>query len=232
MKAFWDWDQNDSLMNAAENAILGVFTDPTVGSIAPYVIHSVAFGDELGEQGFYWINAMSSFKSRLAPYGIPLTISDDWDRSVWKSGSGLSSTGQQVNSISDLTNAHSMFAFSKYFEFINYITVQPYYHPDQVVDAYSFWPYFQNQLNFLVANNKRPIFVSQTMWSFNTNGHTRGQHDEADTLANYNQYWNTLNAQCPTFRSLKVGWFFHAWGYDEDNFNILGSGSNWKPVFC
>jgi hypothetical protein len=37
-------------MHASEDAFMGVFSDPEVGSIATYVVHSVAFGDELGTE--------------------------------------------------------------------------------------------------------------------------------------------------------------------------------------
>lgn len=52
--------------------------------------------------------------------------------------------------------------------------MQPYYHPDVVVNAYDMWPYFTTQLKNLVANNKHPVFVSQTMWAYNEDGHQRG----------------------------------------------------------
>jgi len=198
---------------------LGVFSDPDVGKDASYVIHSVAFGDELGEQGNYWISDMKAFKTKLQPYGIPLAISDDWDRSVYKSGSGLSSFGQTVNSLDDLTQAH----------------VQPYYHPDQAVDAWHFWPYFLQQLQFLTANNKKPVIVSQTMWAYNKNGHQRGEHDEADTMPNYTEYWDTLSNNCTTFKQMQVSWFFHTW-YGEPGFDIMNDNGqpvfNWKPKFC
>jgi len=215
---FWDWQQNDPIMNAAENALLGVFTDPDVGSIAPYIIHSVAFGDELGEQGTYWLPDMKSFKSKLLTYGVPITITDDWDRAVYKSGSGFSSFGQQVNTLSDLTQAH----------------VQPYYHPDEAIDAWHFWPYFLQQLQFLTTNNKPPIIISQTMWAYNKNGHQRGKYDNADTMPNYTEYWDTINNNCTTFKNMKVSWFFHTW-YGEPGFDILnntGPVFNWKPKMC
>jgi len=190
---FWDFQQNDQKMNAAENALMGVFTNSEVGSIAPYIIHSVAFGDELGEEGNYWVPLLQSFKTRLAQYSVPISITDDWDRAVFKNGNSLSSFGSQVNSISDLTQAHIM----------------PYYHPGQVTDTSNFWPYFLQQLQFLNNNNmKRPILISQTLWAYNQNGHTRGQHDEADTMSNYIQYWNTINNNCQTFADMKIGWFF------------------------
>jgi len=209
---FWDWQQNDSVMNQAEQALLGVFTDPGVGSIAPYIIHSVAFGDELGEQGNYWISPMQSFKSRLSQYNVPIAITDDWDRSVYKSGNGLSSFGNQVKSISDLTHAH----------------VMPYYHASQAADAYNMWSYYSAQLQFLATNMKRPILISQTLWAYNQNGHQRGQGDSADTLANYQEYWNTINSNCQLFAQLKIGWFFHSW-QGEPGLDLIGS--NGQPVF-
>jgi len=216
---FWDWQQNDPIMDAAENAFLGVFTDNEVGSIAPYIVHSVAFGDELGEQGGYWLQPMASFKSKLAKYGVPLTISDDWDRGVYQTGHGLTSFGKQVNDLSDLTQAH----------------IQPYYHPDVVVSAYDMWPYFLAQLQGLVSNNKRPILVSQTMWAYNENGHRRGKNDQYDNMQNYQEYWKTMNAQCNVFKSMQVGWFFHTW-YGEPGFDLIQDNGSpvfpWKPTFC
>jgi len=209
---FWDFQQNDPLMTKAENALLGVFNDSEVGSIAPYIIQSVAFGDELGEEGDYWLSRAKTFKAKLAKYSVPMVITDDWDRDVYKSGSGLSSFGNQTNELDDLTNAHIM----------------PFYHVDQAVDAFHFWDYFLQQMKFLVNNNKRPIFVSQTLWAYNKDGHTRGKHDEADNMENYMQYWNTINDNCATFASMNIGWFFHSYK-GEPGLDLIGG--NGKPVF-
>jgi len=209
---FWDFQQNDPIMQEAENAFLGIFSNSEVGNISSYIVHSVAFGDELGEEGNYWVSRMKSFKQQLAKFNVPITITDDWDRSVYKNGNGLSSFGNQTNDLSDLTQAH----------------VQPFYHPDNAVDAYHFWDYFLQQLQFLVKNNKRPIFVSQTLWAYNQNGHTRGKHDEADNMDNYMQYWNTMNNNCAIFASMKIGWFFHSY-QGEPGLDLIGS--NGQPVF-
>jgi len=216
---WWDWGQNDPAMTAAENAFLGVFSDNEVGPIAQYIVHSVEFGDELGEEGNYWLSRMQTFKTKLAAHNIPLTITDDWDRGVYQSNGGLSSFGKQVNDLSDQTHAH----------------IQPFYHPNVVVDAFSFWNYFQQQMNFLAKNLKRPIFVSQTMWAYNKDGHQRGGHDEADNMQNYQQYFATLDKECTTFKNLQIGWFFHTW-FGEPGFDIIGQNGqpvcNWKPTFC
>jgi len=155
---------------------------------------------------------MKSFKQELAKYSVPITITDDWDRSVYKNGNGLSDFGNQTNDVSDMTQVH----------------VMPFYHPDDCVDAYHFWDYFLQQLQFLVKHNKHPIFVSQTLWAYNKNGHTRGKHDEADNMDNYVQYWNTLNNNCETFAALKIGWFFHSY-FGEPGLDLIGS--NGQPVF-
>jgi len=211
---FWDFQQNDREMNAAENAFMGVFNNSEVGSIAPYIIHSVAFGDELGEEGDYWVSRMQDFSSRLGKFSVPLTITDDWDRGVYQNGNGgLTDFGNKVNSISNLTQAH----------------VQPFYHPNVVVDAYHFWDYFVKQMQFLTKNNlKRPIMVSQTLWAYNQDGHSRGGHDEADNMDNYVEYWNTMNGKCQTFASMKIGWFYHSYR-GEPGLDLIGPDGN--PVF-
>jgi len=216
---FWDWEQNDPIMYGSENAFLGVLSDPHVGPIVPYIVHSVAFGDELGEQDDYWLQPMSDFKEKLARYSIPLAISDDWDRDVYQTGSGLTDFGKKVNDLDDLTQAH----------------IQPYYHPDVVRNASDFWPYYQTQLNNLVTNNKHPVIVSQTMWSYNQDGRIRGEYDQYDNMENYQLWWNTFNANCATFKRLQVGWFFYVW-QEEPGFNIISDEGtpvfDWKPKFC
>jgi len=217
---FWDWQENDPVMRQAEDALMGVFTDSEVGSIAPYIIHSVAFGDELGEEGNYWVNDLADFGRRLNQYGVLLSISDDWDRQFWQNGNGgLTQIGQQVNSMSNLTQAH----------------IQPYYHPWQVTSAYDMWPYFQAQMQGLVNNNKRPILVSQTMWAYNPDGHGRGGNDQYDNMENYKVYWNTMNSKCQVFKDMQIGWFFHTW-YGEPGFDLINDQGNavfdWHPTFC
>jgi len=210
---FWDFGQNDPIMKQAEDAFMGVFNNSEVGSDAPYVIHSVAFGDEVGEEGDYWVSRMKTFKGKLSKYSVPVSITDDWDRNVYKRGSGLSDFGNQTDALDDLTQAH----------------VMPFYHPDQCVDAFHFWDYFLQQLHFMANNNmKRPIFVSQTLWAYNKDGHQRGNHDEADNMQNYMQYWNTINDNCQTFKDLNIGWFFHSYT-GEPGLDLIGG--NGRPVF-
>jgi len=163
---------------------------------------------------------MKEFKNKLTTYQIPITITDDWDRDVYQDGNGgLSDFGKQVNDLSDLTNEHDM----------------PFYHPNQCVDAFHFWDYFVAQLQFLVNNNKRPIFVSQTLWAYDKSGHQRGGHDEADNMDNYLAYWNTINDNCQTFKSMNVSWFFHSWRGEPGLDLIGGDGKpvfNFVPKFC
>jgi len=210
---FWDWQQNDPVMTKAENGLLGVFNNSEVGSIAPYIIQSVAFGDELGEQGSYWLSRMKDFKAKLSKYGVPLSMTDDWDRAIYKTGNGLSSFGNQTNDLSDLTHAH----------------VMPYYHPSaSIPDAFHFWNYFLAQLQFLEKFLKRPIFVSQTLWAYSKSGHQRGSYDDADNMENYQEYWNTINDNCQTFATMKIGWFIHSYK-GEPGLDMVNSNGN--PVF-
>jgi len=210
---FWDFGQNDPIMKQAEDAFMAVFNDTQVGSIAPYVIHSVAFGDEVGEEGDYWVSRMKAFKTRLSKFSVPITITDDWDRQVYKNDDGsISDFGNETNSISDLTHAH----------------VMPFYHPNECVDAYHFWDYFKQQLEFLTTNLKRPIMISQTLWAYNKDGHQRGEHDEADNMDNYVQYWKTINGNCAVFSQMKIGWFFHSY-VGEPGLDLIGD--NGQPVF-
>jgi len=215
---FWDWQQNDGIMNEAQNALMGVFTDGEVGKIAPYVIHSVAFGDELGEQGTYWLDKMKNFKNQLAKYGVPISMTDDWDRDTYKNGNSLNDFGRQVNQVQDMTHAHIM----------------PYYHPWQCPNAYSFWPYLQDQVNFITRNNlKRPILITQTCWGSDPNqGHGRGQHDEARNMDNFKKYWTTFTDNCQYFKQQKVGWFVHAYSDSgEPGFGMLDWNNNPKFNF-
>ncbi|PRP87585.1 hypothetical protein PROFUN_04612 [Planoprotostelium fungivorum] len=213
---YWDWQRNDTYMYKSEDALMGVFEDPEVGEISPYVIHSVAFGDELGEQGDYWLPLMKEMKAKLARYDVPITVTDDWDRDIYRKGGKLNEFGTLVNQLSDLTNAHGEYLIYNVVD--NHLppAVMPYYHADRCPDAYHYWDYFQEQIEFMIDNDlKRPILISQTLWSSSHEGiHDRGLHDEARDLANFETYWNTILDRCLYFKEKKIGWFVHA--YDDD----------------
>jgi len=191
---FWDFGPNDKLMKQAENALLAVFQDAEVGKFAPYVIHSVAFGDELGEEGQYWMKPFNDLKAKLAKYGVPLTISDDWDRGEYKSGNSLSNWGKQVRDAVALTHVH----------------IQGYYHPGAVPNARAHFNYLKGQVNFMKNNNiKRPYIISQTLWTSGKGGHAfRGNVDNMD---NFSAFWNDMQNNCQYFKQEKVSYFFHAW---------------------
>jgi len=66
------------------------------------------------------------------------------------------------------------------------------------------------------------------MWAYNKDGHQRGEHDEADTMDNYQEYWNNFNTNCQTFASMKIGWFFHSYK-GEPGMDLINN--NGQPVF-
>lgn len=118
-------------------------------SIAPYVVHSIEFGTEPigdGDDGDNFINDLKSFRSSVKPYGIPVGISEDWDRPGTMSGSndvGLGSTGKEILANSDVVHAHIM----------------PYYHDNLKEDQA--WGYISDQVAWYKKNIKVPTLISE-----------------------------------------------------------------------
>lgn len=89
---------------------------------------------------------MSNFKELVKPYGIPVGISEDWDRPGTMSsddGSSLGPVGEKIANLSDVVHAH----------------VMPYYH-DDLTEADS-WNYIQGQVQWLKSNLDLPILISE-----------------------------------------------------------------------
>ena len=112
-QVWWGFgDQN--LWQQTKASILAVLEDDQLGPVAPYVFHSLAFGSEpIGDNvdNGNFINDLWAMKSALQPYGIPITISEDWDRPGTMSNSDftqLGSVGQQVAAAVDLVQAHGV----------------------------------------------------------------------------------------------------------------------------
>ena len=124
----------------------------TYASIAPYVVHSIEFGTEPigdGDDGGNFVNDLKSFRSKVQPYGIPVGISEDWDRPGSMSGSngvGLGSTGKQILANSDVVHAHIM----------------PYYH-NNLKEAGA-WAYISNQVAWYKQNTPVPTLISEVLY--------------------------------------------------------------------
>ena len=195
----------------------------TYGAIAPYVFHSADFGSEpIGDgvdPGSY-ISDLGNFKKTMNGYGVPVGISEDWDRPGTMSssdGKSLGSTGKQVKANSDYAHAH----------------VMPYYHGNLNEDQT--WGYIQPQLQFLNQTVALPgTLVTETQWAWGPNT-AHGSHQDSG-VAQYTAYWEQYDQQCPLFKQLGIGWFIHDW-QGESTFDMLyPNGSyvipGWKPQKC
>lgn len=113
-----------------------MLANSTHKAIAPYVFHSADFGTEpIGDTdgGSYsnFISLLKGFRQKMQPYGIPVGISEDWDRPGIMSASnsnGLGPIGKQIEPLSDYIHAH----------------VMPYYH-NNLNEAGS-WQYIHDQV--------------------------------------------------------------------------------------
>ncbi|KAF8510114.1 hypothetical protein BU17DRAFT_77739 [Hysterangium stoloniferum] len=230
-QVWWGFESNQNLWKLTAQSIRSVLSDPTLGPVAPYVFHSIAFGSEpIGDSvdgGYdHFIADLKAFKASVAQYGIPVTISEDWDRPGIMSKSnwgGLGPVGQKIAPVIDVVHAHIM----------------PYYHADRFPSANNVWPYFESYIPFLQANLPgKPIFISQTLWSSTADGsHNRGFGNPGENMANFKSYWNTIQSQCEYFKQHRVGWFVHT--YDDSQESGLGmiddSGDakmNFNPSRC
>ncbi|OZJ01796.1 hypothetical protein BZG36_05535, partial [Bifiguratus adelaidae] len=229
------WPLNgDALDNwkLTQASILEVLANSTYASIAPYVFHSAEFGTEpIGDSddgtfnGDYapFIDDLVAFRAKMKPYGIPVGISEDWDRPGIMSstdGVGLGPTGEKILAQSDFIHAHIM----------------PYYH-NNLTEAES-WAYIRSQVAWYKKNIDLPTLISETQWAWDFNilhqgGANLGFAKCDCGVAQYTKYWKTYDANCPFFKKNNVGWFLHAW-LQEGTFNmVMPNGSyvipNWKP---
>ena len=123
-------------------------TSSTYGKIAPYVFHSAEFGSEPigdGVDGSRFISDLASFQKTMNSYGVPVAISEDWDRPEVMSdasGSGLAGIGKQVKANTDMVHGHAM----------------PFYHGKNEAQS---WPYIQGQVKWYKDNVGLPTLISE-----------------------------------------------------------------------
>ncbi|KAK4940394.1 hypothetical protein LTR10_019500 [Elasticomyces elasticus] len=202
-------------------SILEIFTSSTYKDIAPYVFHSVEFGTEpIGDMddGDNFINDLIDFKTAINPYGIPVGISEDWDRpGIMRANEteGLGPVGEQILPQSDFVHAH----------------VMPYYHGYNQSDA---WSYIESQVWWYKNNTPVPTIISETQWAWELNVLHQGSKDIG--TPQYVAFWETYDANCPFFKETNVGWFLHAWKW-EGTFNMVTPNGSyampgWRPQKC
>lgn len=123
-------------------------TNPSYSAIAPYVFHSAEFGSEPigdGIDGDNFISDLAAFRSKMNDFGIPVAISEDWDRPGTMSdsnGSGIGPVGQQVKSNSDMVHGHAM----------------PFYHGKNEAES---WDYIADQVKWYSENVGLPALISE-----------------------------------------------------------------------
>ncbi|EXJ69867.1 uncharacterized protein A1O5_06939 [Cladophialophora psammophila CBS 110553] len=206
-------------------SIIEILSNSTYKDVAPYMFHSIEFGTEpIGDQddGDNFINDLVNFKAAVRPYGIPVGISEDWDRpgimcSNYTAGQapGLGPTGKQILPQSDFVHAHIM----------------PYYHGYNISGS---WNYISEQVHWYKNYTPVPLVISETQWAWELNVLHQGSKD-IDT-PQYTTFWKTYDENCQFFKKNNVGWFLHAWKW-EGTFNMVTpNGSyaipNWKPQKC
>ena len=225
---------------ASKDAMLQVLYSDEWKDVAPYVVHSVAFGSEPigdnvqgGAEGF--VAEYRAFKDALKPLGIPVAISEDWDReSLAQRSEGqdfpstLTALGQEILDTSDIMQLH----------------VMPYYRPDQFSDAYNpdMWSYFERYVDSMKAvAGDRQVMITQTQWASQPGGnHARGGGDNGwagTDVNNFKQYWGMMSDKCGYWKEKEVGWFWHTWSDEfEPYFGLIGEDGrakiDWKPQVC
>ncbi len=116
------------------------------------MVHSIEFGTEPigdGDDGDSFVGDLTSFRSSVKPYGIPVGISEDWDRPGVMSGTkvvGLGPTGTKILANSDVVHAH----------------VMPYYHNN--LNEAGAWAYISSQVAWYKKNVNLPTLISEVLY--------------------------------------------------------------------
>ncbi|WVR08297.1 hypothetical protein IAU60_005346 [Kwoniella sp. DSM 27419] len=223
---WWGFDDQDSWKDSRD-AMVAVFNSDEWKELAPYIVHSVAFGSEPigdGVDGDSFLNDYKAFRAEMAQLGIPVAISEDWDQdglATYSEGNSnptaFTSYGRKLADASDLMQVHIM----------------PYYRPDTFKDASDVWPYFASTLDFVRSQSKGQILITETMWASQPGGsHERGGDNTGVDLDNFRLYLDTLNDHCEDFKHKQVGWFYHTWSDRfEANFGLLDAEGKPKVDF-
>ncbi|KAL8791308.1 MAG: hypothetical protein Q9195_005927 [Heterodermia aff. obscurata] len=221
-QVWWGFEDDQTLWKKTQSSIYSVMTSSKYGAIAPYVFHSAEFGSEPigdGVDGDNFINDLASFRSKMKSYGIPVAISEDWDRPGTMSssdGSSLGPVGKQVKANSDMVHGHAM----------------PFYHGKNVAQS---WDYIEGQIKWYRKNVGLPAFITESQWASATGGdHGSGVGDVGH--AQYSTYWHNFDNNCELFKQYQTGWFLHAWAMESTFDMVKDDGSyeipNWKPRRC
>ncbi|GAA5831412.1 hypothetical protein JCM5353_005715 [Sporobolomyces roseus] len=177
-QVWFGFQEDQTLWTKGQSSIYELFTTSSLASIAPFVVHSASFGSEpIGDwvDGDNFVRDLASFRSKMKSFGIPVGISEDWDRpNRMREGSVVAGIGSEVLANTDVAQLH----------------VMGYYHPDEVPTIDEAWEYTKQQVEWAQRALKQPTMITETMWSSAQGGsHSRGAHDDESTLENYDKYW-------------------------------------------
>ncbi|GAA5908940.1 uncharacterized protein JCM6883_002559 [Sporobolomyces salmoneus] len=178
VQVWWGFQEDQELWRKGQESIFDLFENSTYSQIAPYVVYSASFGSEpVGDwvDGDNFVKDLTSFRTKMRSYGVPVGISEDWDRpDRMKEGTAIAGVGAEVLNTTDVAQLH----------------VMPYYHPDEVPTIDLAWNYTKQQVEWAREKLKQPTMITETMWSSRQGGsHGRGSHDDQSNLDNYKQYW-------------------------------------------
>ncbi|KAI9843211.1 MAG: hypothetical protein M1830_007719, partial [Pleopsidium flavum] len=202
-QVWFDFDGGTETGRRSSEALYAVMNSTTYGPVAPYVFHSADFGSEPIGDGVdggteHFIADLKSFKAKMNSYGVPVGISEDWDRPGIMSnadGTGLGDIGHQIKQSSDYAHAHIM----------------PFYH-NNLTEAES-WRYIASQLEFLKSTVQLPgVLITETQWAWGPNEHSPSRNDVG--VSQYTAYWKKYDSECETLKKMGIGWFIHTWAND------------------
>ncbi|KAK4703018.1 hypothetical protein P7C70_g3200, partial [Phenoliferia sp. Uapishka_3] len=156
LQVWWGFDDDQTLWKTGQSNLYSLFTTSKYAAIAPYVVHSASFGSEpIGDTvdggTTQFIADLAKFRKKMNGFGIPVGISEDWDRNTGEkmmnstSGVGLGWVGELVKANTDQTHAHIM----------------PYYHPTTVPSVRDAEPYILNYMKWLRQYVNQPTFVTE-----------------------------------------------------------------------
>ncbi|GAA5974513.1 hypothetical protein JCM21900_003079, partial [Sporobolomyces salmonicolor] len=226
VQVWWGFQADQDLWKKTQASIYQLFTNSTYASVAPYIVYSASFGSEPigdGVDGDNFIPDLQAFRNTMNSFGVPVGISEDWDRTSMRSGANAAGIGAQVLNSTDVAQLH----------------VMPYYHPDEAPLVGDAWSYVEQQVQWARQALAQPTMITETMWSSsNSSGHLRGAHDEQDTLEAFATYWGAFASNCSFFKEHQVGWFVHTYSDDQEpGFGMLYTNDTaklprWKPNPC
>ncbi|KAG0149243.1 hypothetical protein CROQUDRAFT_40079 [Cronartium quercuum f. sp. fusiforme G11] len=182
----WFGFSGDSMWRKRKDNLIGEIKK---NSLAPYVIKAVTLGSEPLYDGVIDVEALTqelkALKFKLAPYEIPLTISE-------------MTYGFQINN-----DAPSIFELIQ----IVSLNVLPVFDTDATTSDKS-WEFVKFCIEYGKSHGKgKPVVITQTGWPSNKD-EAIGVKAVTD-VEQEKKYFDLLNDHCHDFKEQGVGWFSH-----------------------